>query len=67
MPETLGTLELKIARLQKRLDLLKEQQALSQPYPTHLIRLFQESAHLQQELERLKQRRSEFLRYAVAI
>ena len=41
MPETVGLLDLKIAQLERRLKLLKQQQSLSQPYPLHQAKLRQ--------------------------
>src|SRR5687768_15942604 len=55
MEETVGTLNLKIARLEQKLQLLQKQRLLSKPYPDHLAHLilqdFQACAQLQNLLE----------------
>jgi hypothetical protein len=55
MEETVGTLNLKIARLEQKLQLLQKQRLLSRPYPDHLARLafqdFQTRSQLQNLLE----------------
>lgn len=59
--ETVGTLTLKIARLERRLQLLNQQQLLSQPYPNHRVRLAQESYQVRFQLDRLRQYREKLL------
>ena len=61
MQETLGTLELKIARLERYLAILKQQQSLSRPYPDHEAQLAVEYLQLQSLLEQLIQRRQKYL------
>lgn len=61
MPETIGMLELKIARLEQRLAVIRQQQRLSQAYPDHKAILLREDRHLQAVLSQLNQRRQEFL------
>ncbi|GIK41651.1 MAG: hypothetical protein BroJett011_54840 [Chloroflexota bacterium] len=61
MPETIGTLELKIARLEQRLAVIRQQQRLSQPYPEHRAALLSEDRHLQTVLSQLNRRRQEVL------
>ena len=61
MPETVGTLNLKIARLMQRLKVLEEQQAMSQTYPQHLRKLIQEGLAVQFQLRQLIQYRAELL------
>ena len=61
MPETVGTLDLKIARLKQRLKLLKQQQALSRSYPDHQNKLIQEDARVQFQLQQLIQYRKKLL------
>ena len=55
MEETIGALNLKIARLEQKLQLLQKQRLLSKPYPDHLAHLilqdFQARAQLQNLLE----------------
>jgi DNA repair ATPase RecN len=57
MLETVGTLNLKIAQLEQRLQLLKQQQQLSRVYPTHHAKLVQEGDQVWQQLRQLRQRR----------
>jgi hypothetical protein len=61
MPETLGTLNLKIARLEQHLAVLKQQQRLSSAYPDHKAQLSREYFRLEVRLRQLLQRRQEFL------
>ena len=57
MIETTGTLNLKIAQLERRLRLLKQRQLLSGVYPAHRAKLSEEDAQVQRQLEQLLQRR----------
>ena len=57
MLETAGTLDLKIAQLEGRLQLLKQQQQLSGAYPAHHAKLVQEDDQVGQQLQQLRQRR----------
>lgn len=59
MPETVGMLELKIARLEQRLAVIRQQQRLSQPYPEHRAALLSQARHLQAVLAQLNWRRQE--------
>ena len=63
MPETVGTLNLKIARLKNRLDLLEKQQQLSRTYPHHRNNLMQEGSKVRFQLRQLMQYREELLRW----
>jgi hypothetical protein len=49
--ETIGTLNLKIARLQQHLTVLASRQRLSEPYPEHQQRLRQEARQTQAQLD----------------
>ena len=60
MSETLGTINLKIARLEQRLQVVKHQQDLSQPYPYHKNQLIQQARQLQFQLQQLTQYRELF-------
>ncbi|MBE7557010.1 MAG: hypothetical protein HS126_38720 [Anaerolineales bacterium] len=60
MAETIGTLELKIARLEQRLVVIRQRQRLSQAYPEHRAALLSEDRHLQAVLSLLNRRRQEF-------
>ncbi len=53
MQETVGTLRLKIARLQQRLQVLQQQHAMSAMYPQHQAVLALEKLHVQSEIEQL--------------
>lgn len=53
--ETIGTLTLKITRLEHRLQLLNRQQILSRPYPDHKARLAEKCSQVRSQLDRLKQ------------
>lgn len=66
MLETLGLLDLKIARLNHRLRILEQQLILSHPYPHHQVMLNFEYSRTRLQLERLVQQRQEFLQQAVA-
>lgn len=57
MLETLGTLNLKIARLEQRLAVLKQQERMSHTYPTRKAELVREYLQLQSELGRLTEHR----------
>ncbi|NJN99089.1 MAG: hypothetical protein HC875_35840 [Anaerolineales bacterium] len=57
MLETLGTLNLKIARLEHRLAILKQQERMSNAYPTRKAELVREYLQLQTELGRLTEDR----------
>lgn len=61
MPETLGTLDLKIAQLEQQLKVLQQQQRLSSAYPTHEAQLALEYLRIQAVLDQSHQRRQEFL------
>ena len=60
MPETIGTLNLKIARLKKRLNLLEQQQLLSRPYPYLQYKLMQQDKAVRFQLDQLLQYREVF-------
>jgi hypothetical protein len=51
--ETVGTLNLKIARLQQHLAVLAAQALMSRPYPQHQQYLQGQAAQLQQQLDDL--------------
>ena len=53
VPETVGTLNLKIARLEHRLRVLEQRQAMSHPYPTYQANFTQEYLQLQLESHQL--------------
>lgn len=55
VPETVGMLDLKIARLKHRLRVLEQDQAMSRPYPIYQARLAQENLQLQLQLRQLIQ------------
>ncbi len=59
MQETVGTLNLKIARLQHQLQLVQQQQVLSRPYPRHQAALQFAQVQLQDQLWQLIQFREE--------
>ena len=66
MEETVGTLNLKIAQLEQKLQLLQKQRLLSRPYPDHFARLtlqdFQTRSQLQNLLEyRTRKQNSQFV------
>ena len=67
MSETLGTLNLKIARLEQHLNVLEQQRALSSPYPAHKAKLTVEYLRLRQRLHQLNQYRQELLPVSPAI
>lgn len=66
MPETLGLIDLKIARLKRRLRVLEQQLALSGPYPQHKLNLNLEYSQARFELNHLVRQRRAFLQQAVA-
>jgi len=53
MIETTGTVALKIARLQRHLQILSEQQRLSAAYPNHQSVVLQEMLRIQTQLQQL--------------
>ena len=57
MVETTGTLNLKIAQLEHRLKVLKQQQILSMVYPIHQARLIEEDLRVQRRMQQLLRRR----------
>jgi hypothetical protein len=61
MPETIGTLNLKIVQLESRLKLLEQQQVLSSAYPNHQINLIRESSKVRFQLHQLVKYREELL------
>jgi hypothetical protein len=67
IPETMGTLNLKIARLEQYLRVLSQQQYLSNPYPDHQANLIREYGRLERRLGELIQRRQEFLGGPLAV
>ncbi len=56
--ETVGTVDLKIAQLERRLKLLEQQQALSSPYPDYKAKLIQKKLHIQLQVQQLLQFRA---------
>jgi hypothetical protein len=66
IPETVGTLNLKIARLQQQLQVLRQQQLMSDAYPARKAELARECLELQLALRQLKQRQQEFLQRPLA-
>lgn len=61
MQETLGTLNLKIARLEQILKVLKQRQAMSERYPTYKANLIKENLKVQRQLRYLVQYREKLL------
>ena len=59
--ETMGMLDLKVAQLEYRLKLLKQQQFLSRAYPLHQAKLIEEDCRVQQQLYQLMLRRQTLL------
>jgi hypothetical protein len=55
--ETLGTLNLKIARLEQFLKVLDQQLAMSNPYPDYQVELKQHYTRIESHLGRLVQYR----------
>ncbi len=66
MSETLGTLNLKIARLEQYLNILKQQEQMSSAYPAHKTQLTLEYLRMQSLLQQLVQRRQKFLQTPLA-
>jgi hypothetical protein len=65
--ETIGTLDLKIARMEQRLHVLEKQEALCEMYPLHRTRLILQGIQIQTELSRLIRRRRELASLPTAI
>lgn len=61
MPETIGTLDLKIARLENLLKVLRQQQFLSLAYPQHRASLIEQDQQIQFQLQGLRQHRESVL------
>jgi hypothetical protein len=64
MQETVGTLNLKIAQLEQRLQVLKQQQFMSQTYPDFTATLSRKKLELQTQLGQLLKARDELLQQA---
>ena len=64
MSDTVGALELKMVRLQIRLKILRQQQALSRPYPAHLTELVRQATQTRTHLRQLRRERMELLKYS---
>jgi hypothetical protein len=65
--ETIGMLDLKIARLEQYLQVLEKQQALSEMYPLHRTRLILYGLQVQSELNQLIQRRRQLSSLPIAV
>lgn len=63
MNETTGTLALKIARLQRHLEILTEHRRLSAAYPDHQLVLLQEMLGIQTQLQQLLHGQANFKTY----
>lgn len=61
MEETIGTLSLKIARIEHRLRVLKQQQVLSSAYPDHQAKLMIEVLTMQTQLNDMTRIREQVL------
>ena len=61
MPETIGTLNLKIIRLRHYLRLLEQKQQMSSTYPVLQARLAQEALQIQFQLIQLTEQREQLL------
>lgn len=61
MEETVGTLNLKIAQLEQKLQRLQNQRRLSRSYPDHLARLSRQDHQTRSQLQRLLEDRARFL------
>jgi len=55
MLETSGTLNLKIAQLERQLGTVKQRLVLSTPYPDLKAQLIRVNAHLESQLQQLQQ------------
>ncbi len=66
MSETVGTLDLKIARLERQLKLLEHQGVLSSAYPEHQEALKMACSKAWQELNRLNRLRRELAQLVLA-
>ncbi len=62
MIETIGTLDLKIARLERQIADLKQREQLSGPYPTHRALLNNQYLRAQMTLHQLAQYRRELIK-----
>ena len=58
MEETVGALNLRIARLEQKLQLLQKQRLLSKPYPDHLAHLLLKEFQTRAELQKLLEHRA---------
>ena len=58
MEETVDTLNLKIARLEQKLQLLQKQRQLSRSYPHHLAQLSFQDFQARSQLQRLLEHRA---------
>lgn len=65
MPETVGTLDLKIACLEHWLKLLEQRQAMSEMYPTYRANLAVEDSKVRGQLHQLIQHRERLLTHLI--
>ena len=63
IPETVGTLSLKIVRLRQQLTLLQQQQALSSAYPDFQEDLIRKQVSVEHQLRQLAQNKEELQQY----
>ena len=61
MSETIGTVDLKIIRLEHYLELIKQRRQLSLAFPDYQLRLIREADELEYQLYQLKKYRDEIL------
>jgi hypothetical protein len=61
MEETVGTLDLKIARLEQQLKIIRHQQILSSVYRDYKLRLIEKDSELQAKLDQLINYREQLL------
>lgn len=67
MVETLGTVDLKIARLERRLKVLEQQLSMSRPYPRHQLTLRLEYSRTRLQLNYFNRKRREFLQQPLVV
>ena len=66
MEETVGTLDLKITRLEQQLKIIRHQQILSSAYLDYKLRLIEKDAELQAKLDQLIKYREQLLQQSEA-
>ena len=61
MTETIGTVDLKIARFERQMQSISQQLALARMYPSHSQELILKGSEIQSQLDQLLKQRRKFI------